>query len=503
MADTFKTILSDAIPPFVLALDIGSTATRGSLYDARGLPIAGSKLRIAHAFTTAADGTSTVDPDDITEEVAQIIDYTMQAAKDERIGGVAIDTFAANLLGVDAQGWAITPCYTYADSRCAAQVDALRAAFDESEVQQRTGTRFHSSYLAPRLLWLRESEPEIFDAVEHWMSLGEYVYHRLLGVTAIGTAGAAWTGLLNRHTGEWDEPLLQHCGVGVEQMGEIRDPDRPLTDVHGKATSRWPGLADASWFPVVPDGLVSNIGAGAPDSRAMAASAATSGAMRVIVREIPREIPSGLWSYRVSRNRAILGGALNDVGRAISWIEESLKVPEHTTLDEIFTRDPEPHTPVALPYFTGERSTGWAARAQASIAGITFAAQGDALIRAVMEGVSQSYARVFDQLRAVGGEPGEIRMSGRVMQDHPGWLAMLADTLQVPVLPVVIKRATLHGTALLALDVIAPCVQRVDPTTGTRFEPRAENAPYYAEQRARFEDQYGKLVDQPLSGGRP
>ena len=89
---------------------------------------------------------------------------------------------------------------------------------------------------------------------------------------------------------------------------------------------------------------------------------------------------------------------------------------------------------------------------------------------------------------------GSIRMSGRVMQDHPGWLAMLADCLQLPVLPVVIKRATLHGTALLALDTIAPDVERADPTIGRRFEPVPENAAYYAEHRARFEEQYGKLV---------
>ncbi|MFT0847563.1 gluconokinase [Actinomycetaceae bacterium L2_0104] len=495
MPDLFKTTLAEAIPPFVLALDVGSTATRGCLYDASGLPIAGSKLRLAHSFTTASDGTSTIDPDEIVAEVAQIIDFATEAAQGKRISGVAIDTFSANLVGVDAQGQAHTPCYTYADSRCATQVEQLRATFDEAEVQQRTGTRFHSSYLAPRFLWLRESEPELFDAVDRWMALGEYVYLKLLGVTAIGTAGAAWTGLLNRHTGEWDSVLLEHCGVRVEQMGEVRDPDRPLTDVNGTAGARWPELADASWFPVVPDGLVSNIGAGAPDSRAMAASAATSGAMRVIVRGVPSRIPSGLWAYRVSRNRAILGGALNDVGRAISWIEESLRLPEGDTLDEIFTRDPAPHTPVVLPYFTGERSTGWASRAQASITGITFSATGDAIARAVMEGVSQSYARVFDQLREAGGDPSEIRMSGRVMQDHPGWLAMLSDALQLPVLPVVIKRATLHGTALLALDTLAPGVQRADPTIGKRFEPRPEHAAYYAENRARFEEQYSTLVE--------
>ncbi|MBE6483910.1 MAG: sugar kinase [Actinomycetaceae bacterium] len=495
MAQGFRTKLKNAQEPFVLAIDIGSTASRGCLYDARGLPIDDTKARFAHSFTTSSDGTSIIDADQIVTECRQILDFAARPKLAGRIAGVAIDTFSANLVGVDERGDAITPCYTYADGRCADQVQELRSTFDEGHIQQRTGTRFHSSYLAPRLTWLRQTDPTLFGRVHRWMALGEYIWLQLLGTTAIGTSAAAWTGLLDRHTGQWDGELLNHCGVQVEQLGEIRDPDQPLDDIHGKASAEWPGLVGARWFPVVPDGLVSNIGAGAPDSRTMAASAATSGAMRVIVNGIPEYIPSGLWAYRVSREKAILGGALNDVGRAVTWMEETLRLKK-TTLDEVFTREPSGDTPHVLPYFTGERSTGWAARAQAAITGITFDAQGPELARGVMEGVCQSYARVFDQLAEVSGRPGEIRMSGRAMQAHPTWLAILADMLQLPVLPVTIKRATLHGTALLALDTLAPDVERADPTTGATFEPRAEHGAHYAAAREHFEDLYSKLVEQ-------
>ena len=92
-----------------------------------------------------------------------------------RVAGVALDTFAASLIGVDAAGRPLTPCLTYADSRSAAAVAALRAELDEHAVQQRTGTRLHSSYLPARLRWLRETEPETFGRVSRWLSLGEYL----------------------------------------------------------------------------------------------------------------------------------------------------------------------------------------------------------------------------------------------------------------------------------------------------------------------------------------
>src|SRR4051812_33193247 len=68
--------------------------------------------------------------------------------------------------------------------------------------------RLHTSYLAPRLRWLRDTAPDTFRSAHRWMSLGEYVYLRLLGTTVAGSSTAAWTGMLDRRTGQWDLELL-------------------------------------------------------------------------------------------------------------------------------------------------------------------------------------------------------------------------------------------------------------------------------------------------------
>ena len=72
-----------------------------------------------------------------------------------------------------------------------------------------------------------------------------------------------------------------------KKLSQVRDPDQPIIEVDAAVRRRWPALADASWFPVVSDGFSSNIGAGAVDESAIAASVATSGAMRVLVHGIP------------------------------------------------------------------------------------------------------------------------------------------------------------------------------------------------------------------------
>src|SRR5215213_2372814 len=89
--------LREAIDPLLLAVDIGSTASRGDVYDAAGRPVQGGREKVPHYFTTRDDGTSEIDPDQIVGEVQQIITALATDRRAGRIGGVALDTFASSL----------------------------------------------------------------------------------------------------------------------------------------------------------------------------------------------------------------------------------------------------------------------------------------------------------------------------------------------------------------------------------------------------------------------
>lgn len=495
----------DAALPLVLALDVGSTGTRGGLYDATGRPLADLRHKVSHQFTTAADGTSTIDPDQVVSEVCEVIGTVLGAhlsgsRKAAPVAAVSIDTFASSLLGVAADGQAITPCWTYADSRCAEDVATLRNELDETAVQQRTGTRLHSSYLAARFRWLQRTDPALVARVRRWMSLSEYVHLRLLGTTAAGTSVAAWTGLLNRHTADWDDEQLAVAGIDRSQLSPVHHPDQTLAPDAGHDPSRtgirskaWALLAGARWVPGFSDGLASNVGAGGTTADSAVIAAATSGAMRVLVDHTPAEVGSGLWCYRVDATRSLVGGALNDVGRAVSWLKSTVRLPEEVSLTDLVTGDPQDTTPLVLPFLSGERSTGWAGAARAVVTGLS-AAHGPAdLARGMIEGVALSYARVAAQLRAVAGAPRRILASGRVSSDLPSLLPILADVLQAEVTPVAIKRSTLRGTALLALEVVAPEVDRAPAETGESLTPHPDRAGHYARRLAEFEDVYRRL----------
>src|SRR5690606_8865387 len=116
------------------------------------------------------------------------------------------------------------------------------------------------------------------------------------------------------------------------------------------------------------------------------------------------------------------------------------------------------------------------------------------LARGLVEGVALSYGRVVGELSQVAGGPDRILASGRMSQGLPNLQQLLADVTGVPVTPVTIKRSTLHGTALQALESVAPGVARTAPTTGPDYEPVTERAAYYAGRTERFDRLYSAVV---------
>ena len=241
--------------PLVLAIDVGTSSVRASLYDRLGRAVEGIEARRPHEIHTAADGVSETDPDMLLELVWQCLDDVLERAGTltTDIAGVGACTFVTNMLGVDDAGQAITPLSTYADTRSAGEVDALRAEFDEEAVHDRTGCHFHPSYWPARFRWLARTQPELLERVACWISIGEYMELKLFGEAAVSYSVAAWTGLLDREGLAWDEPLLAVLPISEANLLPLTDVSVPRQGLRGEFTERWPALRDVPWFPAAGD----------------------------------------------------------------------------------------------------------------------------------------------------------------------------------------------------------------------------------------------------------
>lgn len=462
-----------------LAIDIGTSSLRAMLFDAQGAAIPGVFARKAFDTTTTADGGVTLDPEELTQLCFTCIDEVLQQGGRRHIARVAPATLVANLLGLDDRGQALTPLYTWADTRGADLADRL----DASGYTRRSGCRLHTSYWPLRILWLQQEQPQRFRRVRHWLSLGEYLFLRLFGVRRISTSVASWSGLLDRHRLAWDAPMLDQLPLSVDQLSDISD--EPLQGLAGEWARRWPALKDALWFPAIGDGVAANLGAGCSRPGNVALSLGTSGAMRVVVPGTPQQTPAGLFVYRVDAGRSLVGGALSNAGNLYAWLRRVLAEVDE---DALAAMAPDSHGLTVLPFLAGERAPGWRDEARAVFMGMTFDTAQEHLLRAGLEAVACRFAQILQRLRPLLPPDARFIATGAALRHSPLWLQIMADVLGAPVYPCVAGEATLRGSALLAMQ------REVAPATGPGCRPRAEYHAVYQAAVARQQDLYDRLL---------
>jgi hypothetical protein len=242
--------------PLLLALDIGTSSARAMLFDATAHPVDDYAVQIPISMQTTADGGATFDAVALFDTVVTAIDQLLAQLPSSvgPIAAVVSATFVGNVLGVDADGNPLTPVYTYADTRNAADADQLRRELGTSGMaaaHDRTGTLIHTSYLPARMRWLARIELKSFRSVRYWLSFGEYLLWRLTGQRKASYSIAAWTGLLNRHSLQWDEEWLAQLPVQAEQLSPLVDIDEPLGELQPAWAERWPLLRQSRWIPAI------------------------------------------------------------------------------------------------------------------------------------------------------------------------------------------------------------------------------------------------------------
>jgi gluconokinase len=436
----------------VLALDVGSSSVRAQRFDEGGDPV--DELKQAKYRG--------LDPDEIVRLTREVID-----GRDAGVGAVGASCFGQSLLALDAGGRPLTPVLGWRDTRSAQSAEWLRRRVsDAAAVHARTGAELHPAFWPAKLVWLAETQPEIFREAAHFVSFSEYLYAELLGSEpTVSVSIASGTGLLDLAAGRWDAELLEVVGVDEERLPRISDEP------------------EGGWFPALIDGACSNLGAGCTGKHRGALMVGTSGALRLLYEtERPQPRP-GLFLYRVDDRRVVEGGALSDGGNLYSWLQETLTDSKGSLLE----RSPEEHGLTFLPFLGGERSTGWDPDAKGSVTGLTFDTTPRDIRQAALEGVAFRFAAIADLLP----ELEEVVATGGGLLADREWIQIMADALARPVSVSKVEEASLRGAAVATLERLG-CQTAAGPV-GEVFHPREAVADAYRSARERQQRLYEVL----------
>ncbi|HZS10067.1 MAG TPA: gluconokinase [Blastocatellia bacterium] len=495
------TSLAGASLPLILALDVGTSSVRAVLYDARGVTVEGLESRTVYQMKTTPDGGVEMDADELCGIICHNVDELLRQAGEaaEGIRGVAMCTFWHSLLGVNEDGKAVTPIYNWSDTRSAPDVLTLSKQVDAAWLHARTGCVPHASYYPAKLLWVRRINPELFARVARWMSPSEYFFLKLFGKARCGVSMASGTGLLNQHSCVWDEEVLKALGIESSHLSpltESPDGDEPFVGLQDEYAKRWPVLSRLPWFPAIGDGAASNIGSGGFTAEIIAINVGTSGAMRVCWPAEAVRIPQGLWCYRASRRYVVIGGALSNGGDVYAWCQQTLKLNAEEIERKLAGLEADGHGLTVLPFFSGERSTGWHSQARAAFVGMSLNTEPVEILRASLEAVAYRFAAIYERLKREVPGAGRIVASGGGILHSTVWTQMMADVIGVPVVASAVPEASSRGAAVLALRSLG-CIDDfgdAPATFGSVYEPDGANHEKYKRGRERQERLYELLI---------
>jgi gluconokinase len=450
--------------PVVIALDIGSSGIKAIAFDLRAQIVPSLLARAPFALEVTHDGGSEVNLDKLERAVNSVLDELHAKLGRHEILAVALTGFAPSLVALDSEDCAIAPALSYADTR-----SHEFASDHDPDLTDRTGHPAYSSLWAAQIPWWLSRHPET--EVRRWLSVPDYILSRWFGLEHLRTTYslAAWTGMLNRPSLEWDRPNLKRlklegAKLEPESFLPLADHDAAQVGLPEPWRSRWPRFSNVPFFPAIGDGAAANVGSGAIGPNKIAVTVGTTAAVRAALpnptHQAAPKIPDGLWSYRVTRDCALIGGALTEGGNLFAWAQNTLRLetnPGDDLESQLRTQSdrfgPDAHGLTFIPSFAGERSPGYRPNARGTIHGLSLASTPLELLSAALEGVTYRLLDLIERLEPILEPAPQVILSGNAILASAFWSQMLTDALGTNrrVTRCDEPEATARGAAILAL----------------------------------------------------
>lgn len=421
---------------YMMGIDIGTTSTKAVLFSKKGELI--KRVAIEYPLHTPTPATAEQDPDEIFQAVIHTIKGCLTESGVTEVDFVSFSSAMHSLILVDAEGDPLTPSITWADQRSARWAAQIKNEWQGHDLYLRTGTPIHPMSPLAKLVWLKNEHPALFSKAAKFISIKEYVFHRLFGEYVVDYSIASATGLFHLKRLDWDEGALRLAGVSKGQLSKPVATTATFKGLTPKYAEEMGLPTDTPFVIGASDGVLSNLGVNAIDPGVVAVTIGTSGAIRTVT-DRPVTDPKGrIFCYALTDQHWVIGGPVNNGGMIFRWVRDELASAESETAKRL-GKDPydlltEMASKVSAgseglifhPYMSGERAPLWNAHARGSFFGLAMHHKKEHMIRAVLEGITMNLYTVLLALTELTGEPARIQATGGFARSG-FWRQMLAD----------------------------------------------------------------------------
>ncbi|MBI5032907.1 MAG: xylulokinase [Chloroflexi bacterium] len=491
---------------FLLGIDVSTTATKALLIDEQGSVIAVASTE--YPYETPHPMWSEQDAalfwNGTVQSIRGVIEKSRVDPKD--IAAVGLTGQMHGLTLLDAHGETLRPCILWNDQRTQKQCDEITARVGAQRVLELTGNPVLTGFTAPKILWVRENEPDIYRRVAHILLPKDYARYKLTGEFLSDVSDSSGTSLFDVGKRAWSDEMLRALDVPREWLPQVTESPVVSAKISPDA-SRATGLIEGT--PVVGGGgdqAAGAVGTGIVRAGIISATLGTSGVV-FAQSDVYRVEPQGrlhAFCHAVPGKWHLMGVMLSAAG-SFRWYRDALgahekEIAKQTAQDayDLLTREAATVSAgceglLFLPYLTGERTPYPDPNARGSFIGLTVRHTKAHLTRAVLEGVSYGLRDSLELMRALGITTTQVRASGGGARSAL-WRQILADVFDAEIATVNITEGAAYGAALLAgvgagiyRDVESACDTAIKITSHTSpSKDKNVYAAYYPRYRALY-----------------
>jgi xylulokinase len=484
----------------VLGLDVSTTATKAVLLDAEGTVHAASSS--GYTFETPQPLWSEQDPQLWWDGTITAIRGALAASRVEGddVEAVGLAGQMHGLVALDRHDDVLRPAILWNDQRTEAECDEIRETIGRDRLIAVTGNDALAGFTAPKLMWVRRHEPDVWSQIAHILLPKDLVRLRLTEDHAVDRADGAGTLLFDLAARDWSAEVVDALGIDSAWLPTTYEGPAITGSISAEAASAT-GLRAGT--PVVAGGgdqAAAAVGVGAVEPGVVSLSLGTSGVVFTATDE-PLIDPEGRlhsFCHAVPERWHVMGVMLSAAG-SLQWFRDALApgVAFPTLVDEALGAPPGSDGVLFLPYLSGERTPYPDPHARGAFVGLAARHGRPHLTRSVLEGVAFGLKDSLELMRTVGVTGfDEIRATGGGSKSVL-WRQILADVLEMPVMTTTSSEGAAQGAAMLAAtgagwfaDVQDAC--RTLVTLGERVEPAP--ADVYRERYAQYRSLYPALA---------
>lgn len=430
---------------YYLGIDLGTSGVKLLLSDEKGSIIKTASRDYPLIFPR--EGWSEQNPSDWVKGTLSALDEITRGLDRSLIKGIGVAGQMHGLVILDENDEVIRPAILWNDGRTEKEVEYLNFTVGKEKLSQYTANIAFAGFTAPKILWVKNNEPESFKRIRKIMLPKDYINYVLTGVHACDYSDASGMLLLDVKNKCWSEEMLGICGITKDLLPSLYES----YEVIGKVKDEF-GLPEAVVVAGAGDNAAAAVGTGTVGNGKCNISLGTSGTVFISSDSFSVDPMNALHSFCHADGKYHLMGCMLSAASCNKWLaEEILKEKDFALLQKDISEEKLGKNSVYfLPYLMGERSPVNDTDARGVFLGMTLDTRREDMVLSVLEGVSFAIRDSLEVAKASGLNITESFLVGGGAKS-PLWRKILANVLGIKLHILKTEQGPGFGAVILAM----------------------------------------------------